>query len=313
MKNTDDILIPMQKFIKPLNMNGLQGRMLRFKAPSGYKREILMIYGHHASIERMYGLAEALNEFGAVTMPDLPGFGGMESFYKIQMKPNLDTMADYLASFVKLTYKRKKVVIVGMSLGFVIVTRMLQRYPELTAKVELLVSVAGFSHHHDLSITQSRQLMFKSLATLFKGNISSKLFYNIALHPTMIRGAYSKSRNAKTKLSNLSDKDKKSSLDFEVELWRSNEVRTYMHMTTTMLSLDNCTVQVNLPVHHISIDADQYFDNNTVEQHMRVIFSDFTEHNAVMSAHAPSILASKEEASPLIPSSMKKILRKQSK
>ena len=85
-----------------LNMNGLRGRMLSLPAKKNKKREIMLVYGHHSSLERMYGLAEVLNDYGSVTLPDLPGFGGMDSFYKIHEKPDMDTMADYLATFVKM-------------------------------------------------------------------------------------------------------------------------------------------------------------------------------------------------------------------
>ncbi len=61
-------------YIAPLNMNGMQGRMLRMPAPKSYKREILFIYGHHSSLERWFGFSQVLNRYGAVTMPDLPGF-----------------------------------------------------------------------------------------------------------------------------------------------------------------------------------------------------------------------------------------------
>src|ERR1700691_2505061 len=123
-------------YILPLNMNGLSGRMIRMAAPAGVKREILFIYGHHASLERYFGVADLLNKYGAVTVPDLPGFGWMDPFYKIGEKPTLDNYADYLASFVKLRYKNKQFVVVGYSLGFVIATRMLQKYPELSKKVD---------------------------------------------------------------------------------------------------------------------------------------------------------------------------------
>src|SRR5581483_6795608 len=75
-------------YIVPLNMNGLQGRMLHLPAPAGRKREILLLYGHHSSLERWWGIAQVLNRYGAVTMPDLPGFGGMDSLYKIGRKPS---------------------------------------------------------------------------------------------------------------------------------------------------------------------------------------------------------------------------------
>jgi pimeloyl-ACP methyl ester carboxylesterase len=87
------------------------------------QREILIIYGHHSTLERWWGFAQCFNRYGAVTMPDLPGFGGMESLYKIDKKPDLDTMADYMASFVKWRYKRKRVTIIGLSFGFLVATR----------------------------------------------------------------------------------------------------------------------------------------------------------------------------------------------
>ena len=143
-------------YIVPLNMNGLQGRMLHLPAPKGKNREILLIYGHHSSLERWWGLAQVLNRYGAVTMPDLPGFGGMESFYKIGKKPSIDNLADYLAAFVKLRYKRRRVTIVGMSFGFVIATRMLQRFPDLVKKVDLMISIVGFAHRDDFIFSKTR-------------------------------------------------------------------------------------------------------------------------------------------------------------
>jgi hypothetical protein len=60
-------------YILPLNMNGLEGRMLRLPDSNKTGREILFIYGQHSSLERWWGLAQALNTTGGVTMPDLPG------------------------------------------------------------------------------------------------------------------------------------------------------------------------------------------------------------------------------------------------
>lgn len=314
MTKQSEQLLAMQKFIKPLNMNGLNGRMLRLPAPSSFdakhKREILLVYGHHASIERMYGIAEALNDYGTVTMPDLPGCGGMESFYNIGMEPNLDTMADYMASFIKLRYRGKTVTIAGMSLGFAIITRMLQRYPELVEKVDLLISIVGFSHKYDFSFKKSRITYYKNGAKLFTRKLPSLFFYNVFLHPSVIRAAYSKTHNAKKKLAHLSKEERKAAVEFEVDLWRQDDIRTYMSMVVAMLTIDNCKKQIDLPVHHISVSTDQYFDHTVVEQHMRIIFTDFTDHEAVIPNHAPSILASKKEAAPFIPKSIRKILKK---
>lgn len=303
-------LVAMQKNIQPLNMNDLSGRMLRLQArKKDDKREILLIYGHHSSLERMYGIADALADYGNVTMPDLPGFGGMDSFYKVGMKPTLDNMADYLASFVKLKYRGKKVTMAGMSLGFVIITRMLQRYPELVKKVNLLISIVGFSHKYDYTFSRSRYLFYRTLSGVFTHRMPAAFFYNVALHPAVIRSVYARTHNAKNKFKSLSEVEAKAAIEFEVDLWRNNEIRTYMHMAKAMLTVDNCKIQVRLPVHHISVAGDQYFDHTVVEQHMRIIFTDFIEHEAKIPNHAPSILASKTEAAPFIPKSVKKVLR----
>src|ERR1700692_4298087 len=150
-----------ENFIAPLDMNGLRGRMLHIPNARHKDTEILFIYGQHSSLERWWGLLQYLNHFGAVTAPDLPGLGGMESFYKIDKQPTIDNFADYLASFMKMRYRRKKVIIIGLSFGFVVVTRMLQRYPELIKKVVLLVSLVGFSHADDFSFSRRRRWYYK--------------------------------------------------------------------------------------------------------------------------------------------------------
>lgn len=308
MKSIFPNFAEMQSNMKSLDINGLRGRMLKIASDKNPNQEILMIYGHHASLERVYGLAHELSRYGNVTVPDLPGFGGMDSFYKIGMVPTIDSLADYLATFIKLRYKNKRVKIVAMSLGFVIVTRMLQKYPELVKKVDVLVSMVGFTRYDDTKLNKKIIRMYKLLGQIFSRKIPAILFYNIILHPSLIRAVYAKTPNAKSKFKHLSREDHKRAMDFEVVLWRNNEVRTYMKMLLEMLKVDNCNSQIKLPVHHVAVDGDQYFDNTIVEQHMRVIFTDFTEHKAVLPNHAPSIVASREEAAPYIPKSLRKIL-----
>src|SRR3982750_849342 len=176
-------------YIVPLNINGLDGRMLHMPAPKNKpsNKEILFVYGHHSSLERWWGLAQVLNRYGAVTMPDLPGFGGMDSFYTIGKKPTIDNLADYLAAFIKLRYKRKKVVIAGMSFGFVVATRMLQRYPELTKKVTLLISIVGFAHKEDFTFSKPRYYGYLWGTRILSRKSPSTFFRYVVLHPYILR------------------------------------------------------------------------------------------------------------------------------
>ncbi len=310
MKELDEVLIPMQKHIKPLDMNGLQGRVLFIKKSPKAKndRNILLIYGHHASIERMYGIAEALSDYGHVTMPDIPGFGGMDSFYKIRMNADFDSYADYLAAFIKLKYRNKKITIVGMSLGFALLTRTLQRYPELTKQVVMSISVVGFAHHQDFVFPAYKMKFFRLATKFISLKPVSNIYYNIFLHPAVIRMGYQYTTNAKHKFAPLSEDEKKAAIEFEVKLWRDNDARTHWTTLNSMLRLDNCKQHIDLSIDHIQVGGDQYFDNNNVEQHFRIIFNDFRDHLAVMDSHAPSILADKTSAAPLLPKSLRKRL-----
>jgi len=292
-------------------MNGLQGRMLHMPAPKGKNREILFVYGHHSSLERWFGVMLNLNRYGAVTMPDLPGFGGMDSFYKLGDRATIDNLADYLAAFIKMRYKRRRVTIAGMSLGFVIVTRMLQRYPDLAKKVDLLVSFAGFAHRDDFTFSKRRHFMYLTMARVFCLPVTSSFFRHVLLNPLLLKTVYRHTHNAKDKFHGLVEEELEEMLRFEVRLWHDNDVRTYMQTSKEFLTLDNCTVKVNLPVYHLAVQNDRYFDNNVVEQHFRVIFSDYhLLADLSIGNHAPSVIADAKAAAPFVPPKLRRLLAK---
>jgi pimeloyl-ACP methyl ester carboxylesterase len=299
-------------YVEPLNMNGLQGRMLRMPAPKGKKREILFIYGHHSSLERWWGIVQNFNRYGAVTMPDLPGFGGMDSFYRIGEKATLDNLADYLAAFIKMRYKRRRVTIIGMSMGFAVATRMLQRYPDIAKKVDLLVSLAGFTHRDDFSFSRTRHAAYLWLARFFALPLTSTFFRYFILNRWLLKLAYRQTHNAKDKFKGVIKEEISELMKVEVRLWHDNDVRTYMKVGAESLTLDNCGRQVDLPMHHIAVASDRYFDNNVVEQHMRVIFKDFTLLAVLkLGNHAPSVVADAKTAAPFIPPKLRRLLAKQ--
>jgi pimeloyl-ACP methyl ester carboxylesterase len=298
-------------FIMPLNINGLEGRMLHMPAPSSAQsREILLIYGHHAMLERWWGLVENLNEFGAVTMPDLPGFGGMDSFAKAGRKPDIDAFADYLAAFIKLRYKRKRITIVGISFGFVVATRMLQRYPELTKKVDLLVSMVGFMHRDDFVYRKPARNFYRRAARLFAARPFAFLIRYVALNHFVLTTLYTKLPNSKRRMIEVTEAEFQSTMEFEVRIWKANDVRTHWLTTSEFLNLDNCTSQVNLPVYHVISSHDHYFNNEIVKQHMLVVFTGYKVYTARSKAHTPSILAGKKAMRVLVPPGLRRVLAK---
>lgn len=297
-------------YITPLNMNGLQGRVLRMPAPRNHNREILLIYGHHALIERWWGLAQTLNQYGAVTLPDLPGFGGMDSFRKIGKKPTIDTYADYLAAFVKMQYKRRRVTIMGISFGFVVATRMLQKYPELAKRVDFVVSIVGFVHRDDFLFKPwehatarygSKFVSLPPVAFFVRHALLNKFF---------LKNVYAHWGRAKRRFADTPPEVFAQMIDFEVRLWQSNDVHTHWATTAEFLNLDNCKTRVDLPVWHVSSKNDHYFDNTIVEQHMRVVFSDYHHAVADLKAHTPSVVASRKAMAVLVPPPLRRALAK---
>lgn len=297
-------------YILPLYINGLSGRMLRMRPPKSSKKEILFIYGSHASLERYYGVADYLNQFGGVTMPDLPGFGGMDAFYKIGEKPTLDNMADYLASFIKLRYRNKRLILAGYSLGVVIYTRMLQKHPEITKKVDLVVSAGGFVHKEDFKFKRRNYWLMRGAASLLTGRIGSSLIRHVILSGPAIRIGYRIVERNHPKLVDANKQERKKRIDFEVRLWQCNEVRTYMETVLTMLKLDLTRSYIDIPIYHVGMDNDWYFDNVRVEQHMRTIYKDFYFFKAKALAHSPSIVATAKDAAPFFPPALRRVLRR---
>ncbi len=304
-----------EDYIFPLNINGLRGRVMHIPSTKGKKREILLIYGHHSSLERIGGVAEFLSAYGNVTVPDLPGFGGMDSFYKIGEKASLDNMADYLASFIKLKYKNKQVTIVGLSLGFMIVTKTLQKYPDIAKRVNLLISVVGLVNKEDFVFSKRTYLMLRWGSSLFSHRLTAAFVKYFILRKTLIRIGYALAegvfiKDEHSKVRNIDKEERKHRINFEIGLWQSNDVRTYMNMGLTMFTLNLAGKHVDLPVYHVLLDGDRYFDSTNVEVHMRQIYKDYKPIKVEAPNHAPSVVAEASEIAHYIPPALRKLLNK---
>jgi len=301
--------LDVDKYISHLSINGLSGRMMYLPAPKKKHREILLVYGHHASLERMFGFAQVFNRYGSVTTPDMPGFGGMNSFYKIGKKPTIDNMADYLAAFIKMRYKKRPITIVAVSLGFGVVTRMLQKYPSLVGQVDYCVSAAGFIHSDDIAFGRRKKTFFAGLTRFLSLKVPA-LTAKTFLRAPVIRWMY-KSDATKAHSDNETEERRRYRIEFEVWLWQNNDIRTHYFTLHEMLTMNLCNNKINLPVYHVAIESDQYLDNHMIEQHMRVVYNDFI--NMPLSgakAHAPTIVATAKEASIFVPRKLRNLLNK---
>lgn len=296
--------------IQPFHLNGLDGRVLRAPATKKIKssKEILLLYGHHALIERWFGLVENLTDYGNVTLPDLPGFGGMTSFGKIGQSARIDDYADYLAAFIKWRYKRKKFIIVGISFGFVVATRMLQKYPEIAGRVKLVVSMVGFMHEDDFHFTPQRRRFLRVASRIVATRPMALFVRYVCLNGPFLRQMYARLPASKRRFADAEPMEYENMLKFEVVLWHANDVRTHWLTTSEFLGLDNCRVPVALPVFHIASRHDHYFDNEMVKQHMLVTYNDYDVAFMEISAHTPSVLADKTGMAVMVPPALKRAL-----
>jgi pimeloyl-ACP methyl ester carboxylesterase len=296
-------------YVVPLNINGLEGRMLVLPAPNNHKREILLLYGSHSSLERMFTLAEELNTYGRVTMPDWPGFGGMDAFFKVGKKPNFDNLADYLAAFIKLRYKRKRLTIIGLSYGLAVATRMLQKYPDLARKVDLVVSIVGFVHREDFRMSKSTLLGMRGTGLMLRGRITSKIA-RLVINGPIVQATYTLLANRNQKMIGADKSELEKRIAFERILWRINDMRTYFYTGYTLLTVDLCNAdqRVDVPLYHVAVAGDQFFNNHVVEQHMAIIYKSVDVTDIDIGAHMPTIIATAKEVAPFIPPKIRRLL-----
>jgi pimeloyl-ACP methyl ester carboxylesterase len=211
---------------------------------------------------------------------------------------------------VRWRYKNRSVSIVGISFGFLVVTRMLQKYPDIVKKVDLLVSGAGFAHKDDLAFSRNRHIFYRSIYTAFLPGPTAFIFRYGIINSLFLRTFYGRTHNAKNKFDGLNEEQKDAMTQFEIRLWHENDVRTWLRTCQEMLTLDNCHKQVDLPLWHIQVEADKYFNNDLVKQHLHIIFSDVFIVRAKLTKHSTDIIANAAAWNSMLPPKLKRELRK---
>lgn len=300
------------EYLEPLNLNGLNGRSLNLPASKKKfsNRNYLVLYGHHSSLERMYSISQNIADYGNVIVPDIPGFGGMDSFYIIGKKPTIDNYADYLASLIKLKFRGKRLSIVGMSFGFIVVTRMLQKYPEIAKKVDHIISLVGFSDVSDFKISKNRINILKYFSKFSSGYISSRLIRLLFINRFIIKSTYRILSARHPKMKDAKGDELNKRLDFEVYLWKINDIRTYMYTTNIMMNISTKDIPIKHELIHITVNKDQYFNKLVTKKNLQKIYSNVLVYEALLGSHAPTVISDYRSASDFIPKKVRKMLSK---
>jgi|GEM_PF-4148783 len=232
-------------------MNTLRGRMLRVE--SSKRKEILLVYDPAMDLEQILPLATRLSKLGAVTCMDLPGSGGMDSFYTIKSRPGLRQYSEYIASCIKLRYKGKKISMVAIGSGGTLTVRMLQQHTTIASKVSGLVIIDTILDSSDVSL---------------KSSIVRKVFLHILLFRPMsfICGLFSK----------LSSKQ-----DFRTRLRLELEIASVKVLDTRLLIRT-----------HAVLVSNKAFDLKVWKEHLKIVFKNVSSSvvRKKMSVISPSII-----------------------
>ena len=309
-KALSPIKIP-DKYIKEIRYLGLDGRMLRLPAKlKKGKKTILYIHGQHAAIERNFSIAEYLQDFGDVYMPDLPGYGGMTPFFKIGLEPTYDAYADYIYTISKSNKLTKDLTIVANSYGAQLMTRMLQKYPDSYEWIDNAISLAGFGAGTDfhnsviykwsslLAIIASKKPIIRVLDVLVLNKVSLKIMLSLF-------------SRLKTKMQSDDENMSKEMIKMEAYLWTVNDSRTQATCGLDMFFNDLTKYsdkKIPLTLHNITTPNDQYFNNERVKNTFLKLYNEYKEYTVGLPLHNPSLIASKEEVAKLIPKGVQKLL-----
>ncbi len=280
MKKTDSTTQPA---ISTLRMNNLKGRVMNVLGRVRSK-EILLIYAPTMDIESVSHLANLLSRYGNVTVPDLPGFGGMSSFYKINEKPTVDNYAAYLAALVRLKYKKRRITIVTLGASFAFAVRMLQRYSNIESKTNGVISIGGYPHSQDLSVNIAERY--------------AKIFGYSIVNSAVIGGPI----NAALKFNRIV------LTSSEQELPPEYDFRTASFVSRALLNIDLCKQRTGIPLHYIPSKSFGTLKTHDLAQHLQVVFKKVNKHQGRTKKDIIESLKSKNGITKFMPSTVLQIL-----
>lgn len=293
--------------VSKISVDGLHGRLLTHPSRKKSKgRTILFVYGIHGSLERFFGVVHHLANFGTIYVPDLPGFGGMESYYKIGKKPSLDAYGDYLATVIESSLpKDEPLTLIGLSYGFVVITRMLARHPELQGRVDLVISAMGLADGRDIKMGFPTRQAVETLLFIGRVPYLGKVLQAIITNPITLKITYN-DRNPKMKT--LPKAERPGYIAFESYLWKCNEMRTYSVSMHELLNYRPPVTHIPLTLHHIETASDHWLDIKAAANHLDQIYSRLVIHRSAIGNHGGVAYASEAEARSIIPATVIKLL-----
>jgi pimeloyl-ACP methyl ester carboxylesterase len=284
--------------METLRINRLKGRF--FRARSDKSREILIVYDIPMNLEQIIPLANAMTEYGNVTAMDLPGFGGMSSFYAIKKKPTLANYAGYLAAFIKLRFKRRRLTIVGIGIGFSIITQCLKQYPSIAKRVDTLVSIDGLLDKTDLRLNPSERFTLNAKRRLQSTRLAAFVAKHTSFQPSIIENTL---KNRDVQLS-------KEQIAVVAAAWKEVHIRSYRQLQRQLLRLELAQQTLTIPLHHLQIPYTYYdIDHELSAEHMQILSKITWIHANDSNKKLLEILQDEKSIKRALPNELKKVLK----
>lgn len=293
---------------------GLKGRYGHWPARSSEaKRTFIVLYGQHATLERISSIAEMLREFGDVYSVDLPGFGGMESPYSIKQSPTLDFYAEHLLNFIdNYLPAERKLTLMGISYSFQIVTKTLSNYPDLSKRTEGVISFVGFANYKDFDMPLSYKILLMYILTnISRTYLGSKLM-DVFISKPVLRVVYFISKPLNVHTRSMSRRDMKEYVDQQAWLWIASDNRTHAATAWEFFRKTDLTnLRIKATVYHAGVVNDHYFKNAQIVEELNTIYEKCQSFDLNLGSHAP-LEAKPDEVRSLLPDKLKAILMKSS-
>jgi hypothetical protein len=195
----------------------------------------------------------------------------MDSFRRVGRKGTIEDYAEYLASFVQLRFKRRRVTIIAIGSGLAMVVRMCQRYPEIAKKVDQIVSVGGWLHHDDWLADKQSQAVAAILAKMLAAPVIGRLAGAYWLRA----GLFNLLHQAGEALYQLCSLDPllagPTSLP-AAERYRQPDAAAQWRLVAEGLQLDACQKRLAIPAYCLVDRLPLLVNNQVAEQHFRVVF-----------------------------------------
>lgn len=277
---------------------------------AGAKRTFVLVYGQHATIERLMPIIDSLRVFGDVYLPDNPGFGGMEPAYKIKRYPDLPFYAEHLNHFIdNYVAPDRQLTLFGISYGFQMLTQLLHDYPDLSTRVENLISFVGFASHHDFHMAKRISIPLMYMLTNSGRTRLGAAMYDRILNERLIVAVYSLTKPIQAKFKTLPKDEARRYAKEQAWLWLVNDNRTHGVTAWDFFKRNDLTgYRLDVDTLHVGVPNDHLINNKRIVHELADMFTRFTAYELNLDNHAPLDVDTPEKVMELMPTKLQTTL-----